>query len=249
MNIAEKVLGLKQDFDDVYAAGKASGGGSGDYDQGYEDGKNSVVDIARYVKTLQITSLNIFGKSDVVLNLDNLTSLENFCYSQSEETTNTTVEHLTLNCKNAITKSAYFLRNYPKYDDTLKHLTLNADISNTTSIAYFIAYNRALEIIDGIPLNLSSTTNLTNSFQYCGALKEVRFAVNSISKNISFAQSPNLSTETIQSIFDGLATVDTAQTLTLHTNLKILQSQVDSANAKGWTVAGGTVVSEEEYYG
>ena len=44
MNIAEKVLQLKQDFDDVYVAGKAAGGGSGDYDQGYEDGKQAEYD-------------------------------------------------------------------------------------------------------------------------------------------------------------------------------------------------------------
>ena len=50
------------------------------------------------------------------------------------------------------------------------------------------------------------------------------------------------------SIINGLAVVETTRTLTLPTNLKILQSQVDSANAKGWTIAGGKVVSEEEYY-
>ena len=78
---------------------------------------------------------------------------------------------------------------------------------------------------------------------------EIRFKENTIGVSISFAWTRPLSAESIQSIIDGLATVETAQTLTLHANVKILQSQVDSANAKGWTVAGGTVVSEEEYYG
>lgn len=83
----------------------------------------------------------------------------------------------------------------------------------------------------------------------CGLLKEIRFVENCIKVTCYMAESPLLSAESVQSIFDGLATVETAQTLTLHKNAKILQSQVDSANAKGWTVAGGTVVSEEEYYG
>ena len=79
-------------------------------------------------------------------------------------------------------------------------------------------------------------------------MREIRFVENSISIPLTFTSS-NLSPDSKNSIFNGLATVETAMTLTLPANLKILQSQVDSANAKGWTVAGGTVVSEEEYYG
>ncbi len=91
--------------------------------------------------------------------------------------------------------------------------------------------------------------NATNSFNNCKALKNIRFVPNTTKVSIAFAQSSKLTTESVQSIFDGLATVTTAQTLTLNANTKILQSQVDAANAKGWTVAGGTIVSEDEYYG
>ena len=124
-------------------------------------------------------------------------------------------------------------------------------IGNTSKVKSF---NRAfywritLENIN-CEFDFSSATDVGSMFAYSSALKEVRFKANTLSLSISFAQSPNLIPESIQSIFDGLATVYTAQTLTLHQDLKILQSQVDSANAKGWTVAGGTVVGEEEYYG
>ena len=98
-----------------------------------------------------------------------------------------------------------------------------------------------------MPLDISSVTNIGSAFA-C-PLQEIRFISECIKVNCSFQWSPSLSAESKQSIFDGLATVTTAQTLTLNANAKILQSQVDSANAKGWTIAGGTVVSKEEYYG
>ena len=107
-----------------------------------------------------------------------------------------------------------------------------------SNIGFFFNFNPTIQ----------KTASNTNAFPSCVSLKEVRFVPNSIKVSIKFANSNLLSTDTIQSIIDGLATVSTAQTLTLHNKLKILQSQVDSANAKGWTVAGGTVVSEEEYY-
>lgn len=97
-------------------------------------------------------------------------------------------------------------------------------------------------------LNFSKITSNVNCFRETISLVNVRFVPESIKISITIP-SPVLSAESIQSIIDGLATVETAQTLTLNANLKILQSQVDAANAKGWTVAGGTVVSEEEYYG
>lgn len=127
-------------------------------------------------------------------------------------------------------------------------------VSGVTSLMEAFLGCRALETIQE-PLEFSSSNaiNFANSFQFCQALKNIRFAEQCIGKmagtTLSFAYSPLLTAESVQSIINGLATIETAQTVTFHQNVKILQSQVDSANAKGWTVAGGTVVSEEEYYG
>lgn len=99
------------------------------------------------------------------------------------------------------------------------------------------------------PLNCINCNRFTSAFYSCIALKNIEFVPETIKISISFSDSPDLTAESVQSIFDGLATVTSAQTLTLNANTKILQSQVDAANAKGWTVAGGTIVSEEEYYG
>lgn len=100
-------------------------------------------------------------------------------------------------------------------------------------------------------LDFSSATSVNSMFQQCDKLEEVTFGPNTLSLSIGLAYSSKLTSESIQSIFDGLATLEegVTRTLTLPSNAKILQSQVDSANAKGWTVAGGKVVSEEEYYG
>jgi hypothetical protein len=97
-------------------------------------------------------------------------------------------------------------------------------------------------------IDLSECTSVAGAFNYCYALEDIEFVIETIKKSMSFSSCSLLTAKSTQSIIDGLATVDTTQTLTLHNSLKILQSQVDSANAKGWTVAGGTVVSEEEYY-
>lgn len=240
---------------DTYAEkiSEISGGGSGDYEQGFEDGKNSVVPLERYVNALQITSLNIFGKSEVVLNLDNATSLNALCYvsGRNNPNKNTTVEHLTINCPNQVTtiQQLLYCDNY-NIDYTLKKIALNVDTSKSTRNNSAFGNLRALETIDGTPLSFENVGDSSIScFGNCEALIDFRVVASSIKKSFNISGSPLLSTDTTQSIIDGLATVDTAQTLTLHANVKILQSQVDSANSKGWTVAGGTVVSEEEYYG
>lgn len=109
----------------------------------------------------------------------------------------------------------------------------------------------ALETIE-IPFDMSkhNAYHMAGMFGGCISLVNVRFVKETIKDSITIP-SPVLSAESIQSIIDGLAVlvVGATRTLTLHADAKIMQSQVDSANAKGWTIAGGTVVSEEEYYG
>lgn len=225
---------------DTYAEkiSEISVGGSGDYEQGFEDGKNLVPQIDRYIKgNPQFTTLNMFKTSEAVLNLDNATSLAQLFVSASEETKNTTVEHLTINVPNAVTGANQMITSSTN-DYTLKHLTLNVDLSNAQRFNSMLTKIQALEIIDGTPINLSSATNINSMFSYCTALKEVRFVTNSISLSISFAQSDKLSTETIQSIIDGLAdlTGGTAQTLTLHADVggKLTETQKETITSKNW---------------
>ncbi len=247
MSIAEKALQLKQDFDEVYAAGKAAGGG-GNYDQGYEDGKNSVVQFDRYLKTATFTSLNMFGTSEAVLNLDNITTLArlfNVTYKSEEDLVykNNTVERLTINCKNLVTSMQdAFYAGRTVADTKLKHLTLNFVKSGITN--YNNAFNGLdmLETIAGEPFDFSSvtTTTIGSIFSFCYALIDFGVVANTIYKSFSVQHSANLSTETIQSIIDGLAdlTGGTAQTLTLHKDVgaKLTDTQKATITAKNWTL-------------
>ena len=239
--IEEKGVTVGDGTIDTYAAKISEiSGGSGDYEQGYEDGKNSVAQIDRYIKgTPQFTTLNMFTTSEAVLNLDNATALTQLFVVTDEAYKNTTVEHLTINSPNAIT-SANQMITTSVADLTLKHLTLNVSFENGQRFNNMLTKVQALEIIDGTPINLSSAINVNNIFSYCTALKEVRFAANTIKISITFAQCDELSTATIQSIIDGLAdlTGGTAQTLTLHADVgaKLTDEQKASITAKNWTL-------------
>ena len=140
------------------------------------------------------------------------------------------------------------LRAFGRAGGAVKAIEIIGNTSKVTQYGSMFSLKNNLKRVLG-NFDFSSTTDANSMFDRCTALEEFYPIANTIKISISFASCPNLIPESRQSIFDGLATVETAQTLTLHKNLKILQSQVDSANAKGWTIAGGTVVSEEEYYG
>ena len=85
-------------------------------------------------------------------------------------------------------------------------------------------------------LDIASSKYQGNIFYNCKALVEVRFVANTIHWSISFAQSPLLSAESVQSIIDGLATVTTAQTITFHKDIALSDEQKQTINEKGWTL-------------
>ena len=205
-----------------------------------------VFELERYCTMFRIPTLNVFGKRKVTLNLDNLTSFQMFCTltenPRNEEKINTTVEELTLNCKKPITTMQQFLNGNSYHpDETLKKIILNADLSKSDNFQNSFSNTRALESIEGTPLDLTSATRVSSIFANCNALKDVGFAPRSIFLSISFSHSPELSDESIQSIIDGLAdlTGQTAQTLTLHDDVKdeIRAEQRAQATAKNWNIA------------
>jgi hypothetical protein len=74
--------------------------------------------------------------------------------------------------------------------------------------------NSALREILG-EIDFSECTNMNSAFQGCTNLEKITPKANSIKISIGFPSSSKLSATSIQSIIDGLATVETAQTLTL----------------------------------
>ena len=124
--------------------------------------------------------------------------------------------------------------------------------STFTSVNGLFRYCNRLKTINFSGWNLSHITSIGDWFDGNTLLENVILDNTTLfCASFSIAKCTNLSNYSIASIINALPTLTegTTKTLTLHADHKIIQSQVDNANAKGWTVAGGTVVSEEEYYG
>ena len=99
-------------------------------------------------------------------------------------------------------------------------------------------YDSAIKEIE-VPFDFSNVqSGYSSAFQKASALVEVRFVTETIKVSILFT-SALLSAESIQSIIDGLATVETAQTLTLHADVKakLTQAQLDTITGKNWSLA------------
>ena len=211
--IEKKGVEVGEETIDTYAEkiGKILIGGREDYEQGYEDGKNSVVDVGTIAQTISFRNLNLFKAKEVVLNLYNVVDLtETFRRSVKNLNgyePNNTVEHITINCPNKIVSMYYFCAGETgdSEEHTLKHLTLNVDTQCAAEWNYCFRWVPSLQIIDGTPLDFSSATNVLRMFDQCKALEEVRFVPNSLKISITLPQSSKLSADTIQSIIDGLA--------------------------------------------
>ena len=214
MSIANEIQRLKTAKADIKAAIEQKGVVVGDgtidtYAEKISEISGGGTDIDRCLKSGRFPNLNVFGKTEVVLNLDSWeSSFQNLFQITNEQNRNVICEHITINCPYTIESiNQIFYCQYPYTDETLKRLTLN--ISTTKCKNYLNAFTqmRALEVIDGTPLDFSNVISAsnTNAFPNTVSLKEVRFVPNSIKVSIMFANSSQLSTDTIQSIIDGLA--------------------------------------------
>lgn len=96
----------------------------------------------------------------------------------------------------------------------------------------------SLTAITGTPFDGTKMFNYLEAFVYIPKLTEIRFVPNTLSGSIKLTHSPLLSNESIQSIIDGLATVTTTCTLTLHATVKakLTDEQKNTITAKGWTL-------------
>lgn len=110
-------------------------------------------------------------------------------------------------------------------------------IPPTSLLRFVYSRNNLVEIL-GV-LDLSFCTVTSNAFTNCNSLETVRFAPSTIKLSINFNDSSKLSAESIQSIIDGLATVETTQTLTFHADVKakLTDEQIATITSKNWTLA------------
>ena len=120
----------------------------------------------------------------------------------------------------------------------LEEIVLNFSTKNIKAYTRAFSGCTALKKINGV-LDFSFATDVRNMFENCNSLEEMRFEPNTLSLSISLANSSLLTSESIQSVIDGLATVTTAQTLTLHADVKakLTQTQLDTITGKNWNLA------------
>lgn len=123
------------------------------------------------------------------------------------------------------------------YCGTLEEVVLNFSTKNIISYSGAFTNSQKLKKIVGA-LDFSSATNV-NGFGQCNSLEEITFESDTLSLSISLANSGNLTSESIQSIIDGLATVEITQTLTLHANVKttLTETQLATISSKNWNLA------------
>ena len=109
--------------------------------------------------------------------------------------------------------------------------------SNVTNWNYFVATNSKLKSVK--TLDLSGRTTTGDLFQNSQNIETLLFVPNTIKTSITFVKLSKLSAESIQSIIDGLATVETQQTLTLHTDVKskLTENQLTTITNKNWVLA------------
>lgn len=207
--------------------------GGGDYDQGYEDSKNSVGNLLEYATALTKTFYDaIFPDGyELTLDLPNTTNLENSFQNASG------MEKVII--KGNINNNPINMYGAFRNCRTIKTVDLTNLSSPISSMGMAFYYCTALNEILG-ELDLSPAPNFTNTFPFCSNLVTITPKEKSINASISFSSCSKLSDLSIQSIVDGLAdlTGDTAQTLTLHATVgaKLTDEQKATITAKNWTL-------------
>lgn len=105
-------------------------------------------------------------------------------------------------------------------------------LNNTFSCNYFNGKIATLKI-----KVTATTTSYSNAFLKLYSLVNLSFFEDSvISANISFADCPNLSAQSLQNIIDVLATTTSTRTITFHSSAanKLTVEQITQIAAKGW---------------
>lgn len=202
------------------------------YNQGYEDGKNSVNNPLEYAFVMANVYAGVTFPDgyELTLNIPNVSELK-YTFNNT-----TGMEKLVIKGNN----NGNILDMYSAFRiKTIKTIDLtefNAKIGNGLMTFYYT--DKLYEVLG--ELDFTECTTTSSMWSGCRNLVTVTPKANTIKISISFADSPKLSDTSIQSIIDGLAdlTGGTAQTLTLHKDVgaKLTDAQKATITAKNWTL-------------
>ncbi len=247
---------MSKDFQNGFALGLASGGVVEVADTTEMDALENLIDESGVLDSTERTV------SEKVGQLIDKAAWENVWYEVSENIQNANYlfrnyQGVTIPRTNLINATSFgrFIQN-----SNVEYIDYYIDTQKVTSFQYGFAYAASLKRIKGVntskasqingifmddnlletieePLDFSSVTqNMGLAFGGCHALKNIKFVAGSINLSVNIT-SANLTDESIQSIIDGLVTVETAQTLNLNSAIALTEEQKATINAKGWTLA------------
>lgn len=110
------------------------------------------------------------------------------------------------------------------------------DLSNCAYATYLVAYSASLETVEKVVFS-EKLINIVSGFAGCTALKNISFD-GIIPISVSFADSPLLTNESVQSIIDHLRDLTGAasQTLTFHATVggNMTEAQKTAISQKNW---------------
>lgn len=218
MDIAEKVLQLKQDFDDVkaagytegYEAGANAGGGGEGYDKGFEDGKQAEYDALwdsiqdngnrtdySFAFSAEMWTQDTFKPKYLI----QPTTCPNICaywgqYGQMTEPID--LRGLPIDFSKSTSLANAFYRNYQVSAVGV------IDTRSAPNANAFFNDARGLETIEKFIVKDDGSTTLTNAFTNTRSLKNVEFEGVIGSNGLNFASSAYLTHESLMSLINHL---------------------------------------------
>lgn len=122
----------------------------------------------------------------------------------------------------------------------LINVIINGSFEACTSMHYLFYGCVKLQAVTGTPLDLTACTGINSCFYNCTELTTIFFAPSTIKIDISFADSPLLSTASLLSIANGLDASAAPKTLTTHATSKTAMDAISVDVADGVAAIGTT---------
>lgn len=227
MNIAEQITQLKQDFDEVKRAG---------YDKGFIDGqaqggggtcnctwKDTFKEFLAY-KNGQLVSL-FQGSTFETFSFKDYNDTETAKNATNMFTGNKKLKTVTpFNTSNVTAMGTMF--------NECDAFTEFKGFDTKKCTIFYRMFNLCINL-KSVEIDFSSATNLNETFRRCDVLEDVEIS-GMITTPISFADSPDLTEDSIDNIVEHLGTVETA-TITINSGIDMTAYE-DRIRAKGWTL-------------
>lgn len=217
MNIADKLTQIAENMQAVYEAGKAAGGGA------------SVPNPFEYATTISgvFKGVSFPNGYELTITAPYMAGAITGVFEAASG-----IKKVTLEIPVGTGYPAYGLFNRVAtieeivFPNGIKLSNCNNLCSNCTALR---------SIYGAMDLTGNTSANVWNG---CSSLENITFVPNTIGASITFNSSSKLSDASIQSIIDGLAEVETEQTLTLHAAVggKLTEAQKATITAKNWTL-------------